>query len=292
MELNFVKREVITYGWSGDRKYRVSDSHSREYMLRISPTEKLLRRKNMFEMMLRAWALNVPMCQPIEFGECQEGVYLLQGWVEGEDAEKLLPTMSREEQYLLGFDAGKILRRLHSFPAPESLEPWEIRFNRKIDRKLAQYNECQLKHDRGEAFVRYIEEHRLLLGGRPQCWQHGDYHVGNMVIDSDARLHIIDFDRDDYGDPWEEFNRIVWSAQRLPEFSSGMIDGYFGGKVPCEFWCLLALYIAVNAISSLPWAIPFGQREIEVMLAQGQEILSWYDDMQRVVPRWYTGVVR
>ena len=51
-----------------------------------------------------------------------------------------------------------------------------------------------------------------------------------------------------FGDPWEEFNRIVWSAQVSTPFASGMIDGYFDNEVPDLFWKLLALYITTNIV--------------------------------------------
>jgi len=34
-----------------------------------------------------------------------------------------------------------------------------------------------------------------------------------MVIAADNGLFIIDFNRFDFGDPWEEFNRIVFSGR-------------------------------------------------------------------------------
>jgi aminoglycoside phosphotransferase (APT) family kinase protein len=108
-----------------------------------------------------------------------------------------------------------------------------------------------------------------------------------MMIDRQGVLTIIDFEKQDVGDPWEEFNRIVWSAQAAPAFASGMVDGYFSREVPVDFWKLLALYICSNALGSLPWAIPFGETEIQVMQNQAQEILGWYDDMAHVVPNWY-----
>ena len=135
--------------------------------------------------------------------------------------------------------------------------------------------------------MKFIAENRHLLAGRPQSYQHGDYHIGNMMIDQNRQLTIIDFDRDDYGDPWEEFNRIVWCAQSAPAFASGMVDGYFDGNVPEAFWRLLALYICSNTLSSLPWAIPFGEEEIKVMRKQADEVLRWYDGMKNVVPSWY-----
>lgn len=167
------------------------------------------------------------------------------------------------------------------------LEDWETRFGRKMDRKIKSYRECPLQYEGGENFIRYIEENRHLLKGRPQGYQHGDYHIGNMMLDREGRLQVIDFNRFDFGDPWEEFNRIVWCAQASPLFASGMVNGYFDGRVPEEFWRLLALYIVSNTLSSLPWAVPFGQEEVDTMRSQAAEVLSWYDNMSRVIPSWY-----
>ena len=108
-----------------------------------------------------------------------------------------------------------------------------------------------------------------------------------MMIDRGGALRIIDFDRYDFGDPWEEFNRIVWCAQASPPFASGMVDGYFGGDIPMEFWRLLALYICSNTLSSVPWAIPFGEKEVSTMLNQTKDVLFWYNGMKTVIPRWY-----
>lgn len=117
-----------------------------------------------------------------------------------------------------------------SVPAPETQEDWEARFSRKIDRKIKMYCECPVQYENGQAFIDYINANRHLLKSRPQCYQHGDYHTGNMMIDGAGKLHIIDFDRCDFGDPWEEFNRIVWCAQKSPLFASGMVNGYFDGE--------------------------------------------------------------
>ena len=53
------------------------------------------------------------------------------------------------------------------------------------------------------------------------------------------------------------------------------------------FWRVLALYISSNTLSSIPWAIPFGKEEIEVMINQSKDVLRWYDDMNTYIPSWY-----
>ena len=251
--------------------------------------EKLERKRLEFERMKTVAALDIPMCMPMEFGICEDGVYAIQSWIEGQDAESVIPTLPKEKQYAYGLDAGRILAAIHSIPAPVDAPAWEPRFNAKIDRKIAIYESCPLKYENGEALLQYLAENRHLLTDRPQTYQHGDYHIGNMMIDRTGQLQIIDFDKDDFGDPWEEFNRIVWCAQAAPRFACGMVDGYFDGEVPVEFWRLLALYISSNTLSSLPWAIPFGEREIAVMRRQAAQVLQWYDNMKKLVPTWYFG---
>ena len=284
---NIVSRVPIDKGWSGDRKFCAVIADGSKYLLRISNPDRLERKRWEFEQMQTVAKLGVSVCLPVEFGTCEEGVYSIQSWIDGEDAESLVMSMDPDSQYRYGLEAGQILAKLHGISAPSDAPDWETRFNAKIDRKIAMYENCELKYENGDAFLKYLAQNRHLLTGRPQSYQHGDYHIGNMMIDENGKLIVIDFEKQDFGDPWEEFNRIVWSAQAAPDFASGMVDGYFGGEIPMEFWKLLALYICSNTLGSLPWAIPFGEQEIQVMRRQAREVLQWYDGMRCVVPAWY-----
>ena len=283
-----VTRTPIDKGWSGDKKYRAVTADGTPYLLRISSPDRFERKQREFEKMQEVAALGIPMCLPEEFGSCEEGVYTILTWIDGTDAEEAVTAMNSATQYRYGQDAGRILAKIHTIPAPADAPDWSTRFNRKLDRKIAMYEAFPLKyHCNSNAFLKYIAQNRRLLENRPQTYQHGDYHIGNMMIDQKGTLTLIDFDRDDFGDPWEEFNRIAWCAQAAPAFASGLVDGYFNGNVPMEFWRLLALYIASNTLSSLPWAIPFGEDEIRVMQDQATQVLQWYDGMNNVIPRWY-----
>ena len=287
--LNISSRISIDKGWSGDRKYRIVDDDGRSYLLRISSAEKAGAVEELFKLMQQIAGLGIPMCRPVEYGTGPEGSYSIYTWIDGKDAEEVIPALAEGDQYFYGFQAGKILKLIHSIPAPDNQEDWESRFNRKIDRKIELYADSPLKYDNGQYFLDYIAANRYLLKGRPQTFQHGDYHIGNMMVDTKNQLQIIDFDRYDFGDPWEEFNRIVWSARISGYFASGIIDGYFDQKPPMEFWKLLALYISINTLSSIPWAIPFGTEQIEIMEKLAAEVLAYYDNMNRPVPSWYCG---
>lgn len=285
-KLNFISKELINNGWSCDKKYCVTTTDGVKYLLRVTPKEKSANRAEMFRMQQQVAALGVPMCRPIEIGSCDEGLYTVQTWVDGKDAEEIIPHLNNSEQYAYGLEAGRILKVIHSIPAPENQPDWEQRFNAKIDCKIEMYNDCHVKFEGAEDIMAYIESNRFLLSNRRQSYQHGDYHIGNMMIEKN-KIVIIDFDRYDFGDPWEEFNRIVWCAQASPIFASGIINGYFDNEVPLEFWKLLALYISSNMLSSIPWAIPFGESEVNTMLNQAKDVLSWYNNMHNPIPTWY-----
>lgn len=283
----FVQKEEIHKGWSGDKKYCVTDAQGNKFLLRVSPKDQRERKRQEFERMQVVAKLGIPMCLPLEFGETAEEVYSVQTWIDGVDVEEVIASYSETEQYAYGWEAGEILRKIHAIPAPEGQEDWESWFNRKMDYKVKSYRECPLSYENGDAFLQYIENNRHLLKNRPQSYQHGDYHVGNMMLDRTGKLHIVDFNRDSYGDPWEEFNRIVWCAQASPLFATGMVDGYFLGEVPEIFWRLMTLYISSNTLGSLTWCLSYGEEEIAKMKNQAAQVLDWYDGMTRIVPKWY-----
>ncbi len=281
-----INKEPITKGWSEDKKYCVTTSGGEKYLLRISPMQRFEMRKSIYIILKQLADLDIPMCAPVEFGICEDGVYLLQEWIDGADLEIILPTLSEKEQYNLGIKSGEILKKIHTVPAPETQEKWSVRFNQKTDYKIKKYHECGLRFDGDDKVIDYIEQNRHLLENRPQCFQHGDYHIGNIMLEK-GKLKIIDFDRYDFGDPWEEFNRIVWSAAASPYFATGQLRGYFDGEPPPEFFKLLAFYISSNTLSSIYWAIPFGKSDLDIMMKQANDVLNWFDNMQNPIPTWY-----
>ena len=290
---NFAKIEPLTKGWSSDKKYIVDTTDGRCLLLRIADIAEYDRKKTEFETIQKVADLDIPTQQPIDFGRCDSGnkVYQLLTWIEGEDAAVILPTLADTEQYALGLKAGEILQKIHSMHIQEPQEDWAAHYNRKLDSRAVRYRESGLHFDGDEMVIDYIDNHRQWFNGRPQTCQHGDYHAHNMVIDSDENLHIIDFNRNDVGDPWEEFSSIYWSVKASPNFAAGQIQGYFSGSVPDDFWDLLCFYNISCLPSNLTWSIPFGQKVVDEAKVQNIEILSWYDNLQNPIPLWYREVI-
>ena len=245
----------------------------------------------LFTMMNRIAELNIPMCLPIEFDKCDEGVYTIQSWINGIDLVSILPLSAKTSlpaqiQYALGRQAGIIAKKIHSIPILKPNEEWSIHFNREIDTIVLKYHECGLHFDGDKTILDYINNNRFLLENRPFSFLVWDYNVLNMMYENDS-VQIIDFEYFNIGDPWKEFDCIFWSAMASPYFATGQINGYFDGKPPKAFFKLLAFYSSILLLSLMTsWAIEsdVGQG---VALKLSQDMLIWYDNMQNDVPTWY-----
>ena len=277
-----VKKEPINKGYSGDKKYYIETDDDRKLLLRVSDIAEFDRRKTEYEMTRKVADLEIPMSVPVEFGNCEEGVYTLHSWIEGKDVKidgVVLLNYPKEEQYMFGLKAGKILRKIHSITTTGSND------NYKVATLIHNYLNCGLRFEGDEYILAYIENNRHLLQNRPHCFLHGDYHPGNMMIEN-GELIIIDFNRCGFGDPWEDFNCIEWDAELSPHFATGQIRGYFNGEPPLEFFKLLAFYISCNALKNIHGAA-IGLYDLETMMNQVKDVLCWYDNMQNSVPTWY-----
>lgn len=281
--------DSVNKGWSMDKKYYIKTVDGRELLLRTADISKYDLKKREFEAVMQLADTHLFMSRPLQFGVCNNGqtVYSLLTWIDGEDAQDIIPTLNTATQYQLGVTAGQYLRSIHQIPAGKDQTPWADYYNRKINKYISNYKACGIVLEGAAKVISFVEANRYLLEERPQTFQHGDYHVGNMIITKSGELGIIDFNRFDYGDPWEEFNRITFCSMRSPAFASGRIHGYFKDDVPEMFFRLMALYIASNLLSSISWAIPYGEEEVATMLRLGANVLESYDDFQIYIPKWY-----
>ncbi len=285
----FTKIEPINKGMSGDKKYYIETVNGKHLLLRIADFSEYPQKKVEFEVMQNMITLGIPMSFPIDFGVCDDNksVYTLLSWVDGGEVEAIVPALPEADQYALGVKSGEILRKIHTLPAPKGIDDWSMRYFSVIDQRLEAFRSEGVPFAGHEIILNYLETNRPLLRNRPQCYQHGDYHMGNMIQSKDGQLFVIDWhtvDFDNYGDPWYEFNRI---GIEFPAFASGQIDGYFNHKPPETFWKLLAYYLAASAITSIVWSKYFAPERLHSILNLNADILHWFDDMRNFVPTWY-----
>ncbi|HIH7897455.1 TPA: aminoglycoside phosphotransferase family protein [Streptococcus suis] len=287
MAVRIVSRQPLTKGWSTDQKYKVQLEDGRFGLLRIAERPAYEAKRLEFQLVENLFGLGLPVAEPLSFWADDLSVYTLYEWMEGQDMNDLATSLSEQTLYELGCQSGKFLRTLHALPIDQSLRDWNSFYQAKIDNKLAAYQAASHSYPNGQAMIAFVQANRHLLEGRPIAYHHGDFHTGNFLRGQDGRLKILDFDRYDIGDPWEEFNRLIFTADLSPAFARGQVDAYFDGAIPEEFWKLMALYVTVNSLGALSWAEQVDSEQIPLMKLQAQKISEWYEYFNHHLPKWY-----
>lgn len=285
----FIKIELITKGMSGDEKYYIETDTGNKFLLRLTDITEYDRKAKEFQMVKAAASAGIPMPKPVDFGICSNGkqVYTLLTWIEGEEAEKILPLLSEKEQYSYGVKAGKALNKIHTIPAPNGLSSWFERYFAVIDERINAFHAEGIAFEGDSNILNYLQQNKSSLINRPQCFQHGDFHEGNLIITPEKEIYVIDWhgmDFDNFGDPWYELAR---GDEKYPYYMSGLINGYFNGKPPETFWTLYSYYLSCSAITSIVWAKYCAPNELENILKLNNYVLRWFENMQRVIPTWY-----
>lgn len=284
------KIEKINYGWSDDIKYYVEDLEGMKFLLRINNIDKLDAKKKEFYIIQKFNQLEFAMSQAIDVGSCNGGqhTYMLLRWVEGQPMDQVIDTLSEREQYQLGVRAGIILKTIHNL----SVEPADIPKEKKIGKKLLQlqqYEHSKYRVLNDEKAINFVKENINLMCQLEPVYKHGDYHLGNMVYTTQNEVGIIDFNRWECGDRFEEFYKLQSFDNDLSiAFSIGQLHGYFDGEPPLEFWKIQAVYVAHSALWSIEWATRFGDQEIANMTRICHNAFRDYDNFNLQIPKWYT----
>nr|WP_281367816.1 phosphotransferase [Saccharibacillus deserti] len=296
----WISAELIDKGWSADRKYRIGATGGASMLLRVSEASLAESKRAEYIRVGQAASLGIPSSRPIDFGICRADstetndpgsapfVYSLLSWIEGEDAQDLLPDLPAEEAYGHGHSAGIWLRRMHGLPAPVRTEPPAVTLRRELERKRAAYEECGYRLPARQRLLSQIEARLPILDRALPSFRQGDYHPGNMIIGPDGQLNIIDFNRSGGGDPYRDFNRLETFTSRISlPFAQGQLDGYReSGPHDPDFWRRISLYCAMECMFAILWAVPFGEPEITDTLERSERIWTDFSGFEQDVPLW------
>lgn len=284
---NWTLVEPVNKGWSSDRKFYITTDSGEHLLLRLSDMDRSAEKKKEFTIIEKYSRLGFPMSMPLEAGVCRDGVYILLTWVEGTDLEAVLPGLPETEQYRLGREAGKILKKIHSIPLAEEDIPAATKKEKKL-LQLSRYEASDLRIPQDETAILYVKENIDRIWQKPPVYLHGDFHPGNLIYTEDSSLGVIDFNRWEVGDPYEEFYKLEsFGTEVSIPYCIGQIDAYFDDSVPMDFWRANAVYVAQASLFSIKWAEKFGRRDIDRMVERANRAFDDFDRFRRIIPKWY-----
>lgn len=282
-----VSIEQIYKGWSSDQKFLITLNKGK-YFLRVSKIKQLARKQFEYSYLQKIYETGIRTQQPLSFFKDDKYVFTLLTYIEGVDLEDKLPLLTKKEQFELGKQSGQILKEIHQIKINEPVKKWDEYYWKKAQRNINRYKQCGINIANTKYIIKYISNNKELLLNRPQVFLHGDYHIGNMLLSKKSNLAVIDFNRMDIGDPYDEFNRhIAFTSEVSVPYAIGEIVSYFDNKVPEDFFPLYAFYTATNTLGGIPWAIPFGKSDVDKMIDVTKKVLRDFNNFNQVVPTWF-----
>ncbi|RAV16648.1 aminoglycoside phosphotransferase family protein [Paenibacillus contaminans] len=287
------KLERIHKGYSSDAKYIVYASDGRpQYILRTYGIDRDPAKRLEYNSLKHMEKHDVTCSRPIEIGvlpELELG-YMIVSYLEGNEASEELPLLTEEEQFNIGVEAGLELLKIHQVSCPDDMKSWEERTAAKHRRYRKEYAECGVSIPNDEKFLSFIDDNLHLMKGRPNLYQHDDFHIGNLIVKDGKLSGVIDFNRYDWGDPIHEFLKVgMFSAEVSVPFAVGQIQGYHNRTSPGdEFWRLYSLYLGMTLVSSVVWILKVKRDELDEMLRKINKVMDDHSNFELTVPKWYS----
>lgn len=285
-------KEVIEIkkGFSSDDKFLIhTKDDNKKLLLRVFNLEDLDPKRTEYAILEKMQEYQVTCSRPISIGEIENRGYMITSYIDGKDAEDEILKYTEQEQYNIGIEAGKELKKMHQMPAPDYISSWYSRKVEKHKKYIDAYLACEVKVKNDDKIMKFIDENIHLMKSRPNLFQHDDFHLGNIVVSNKKFAGVIDFNRYDWGDPIHEFLKIgIFTRGVSIPFSIGQIRGYFNNREPDEdFWRLYSLYLAMCVFSTVVWTLKTVPNNMNEMLEKVYMYLEDHDYFSRLKPKWY-----
>ncbi|MCL1997616.1 MAG: aminoglycoside phosphotransferase family protein [Turicibacter sp.] len=254
----FTKIRKVRGGKSSASKYLATDKWGNKFFVKIhnkKNTYKLYldvkKRKHLLTHL--RYVQDFPILEPLEYGLCSEGVYVISNWIDGVSLAKILEDTDKITEYNLGIQAGRLLRNLHDNNpslSPFASQSWFEKFSNYSDNEIKRYSSCDVQFAGGDEVIQYINNNRQYIEGRPMCLIHGDANPHNILVQNSSNTYfLIDTDSVRHADPYQEFGNL-FNSYLWPVFSTGYVNGYFSASPPESFWKIIRVYLYTEYLRS------------------------------------------
>lgn len=281
---------LVTKGFSSEEKWKIKNSLGEDMFIKIYDFDRTAHAKLLNSYLEHFYKKGSIVPKPVNLIEIPEvgvTIHAVES-VDGIDGEEYLQTISKEQQYQLGIQAGIELHKIHSLSNPDQHEPWKDMRLTKYNRYIDSLMDSSISFPELEFILNFVEENKHLLSNRPITFLHDDFHPSNLLF-KDAQLKaVIDFDRFEWGDPYHDFHKVALFTKDISiPFAIGQIDGYFSNNPPDDFWALYALYAAMIIPSDIVWSYKTTPHLIDSMWKRVRTILDDHNNFNQTVPSWY-----
>ncbi len=191
-------------------------------------------------------------------------------------------------QYAQGKRTGRLLRAFHSGPLSVRQRKKASDRQSKLLERLALYISSMPHFNGDEAAVKLISSRFGHYDCNRPCMRFGQLRHDRIYVKGDLSIVFLPSSTLGPGDASEDFALMeCMSAGIFPIFCAGVVDGYFQGEIPADFFSDLALQSALYALwkcgkyaSASPKAFKLMQREFDRIAAD-------FSLFKESIPLWY-----
>lgn len=251
----------------------------------------LVKRREQFKMVDQLFNQGLPCPEPLQFTLDDQYCYGLYTYIHGLRADEVLVSAAPELAERIGESAGRALLKIHALTQRDYLSNERAYREAKFQRAWKTFSNRALPGINLETSRQYVEKHLHLIQQRPVTFRHGDFHPGSMIVGDERLEGIIDFNRADWGDPWDDFYKLAYFGAPLSvPFTRSLIHSYFEGNPPDAFWPIYNLYVAATLPADLNWCV--GEFAAELPKAEGRvrAILESHDFAHGGPPKWWNSL--
>lgn len=244
----------INGGNNPQRKYVLAEADGNTSFVKIytDKGENILRRY--FFVLNRLFQNQIPMAKPSSVIAYKNEVVLKYKYIQGHSLNKELAKVSKEQQYTLGLEAGRILLSIHCANLGFSVTQEEAttvmaRLTERAKLLGSRLLDEGMELENKEHFVSVLCNTKIEVNPQFLGIRHGDFH-GENILCSGGKLFVIDFSLDDNTGLTSDYVlKDFRNIQKMPiPFRLGILHSYFPKGVPLEFWEFYQWYILIEYI--------------------------------------------
>lgn len=294
-DVKYASIRHLDEGFSSDLKFVVS-SGAGDLLLRVSPILEETQRRFEFDCIGRLHRKGIRCPEPVAFDTLSDWCFGLYTFFRGVCSLDVITGFGVEEQWAFGIAAGEQLRLMHeSLEAPLSIDDFAVRGD-KYRSHTADFETLGIRLPGQDAADAYVKRNLQLLKDRPTTFRHGDFHLGNLIADGPRLAGVIDFNRCDWGDPYDDFYKTAYfGASYSADYACAVVSAYFGGTPPDDFWPIFNVYVAAVLPADIVWTSKLYPGNLSGCLARCNWVIQNHDFQRGGAPSWwlsccYTGV--
>ena len=192
-------------------------------------------------------------------------------------------------QYAQGKRIGRILKAFHSLPLSKLQEEKAHKRQSSFLERLAQYI-SSMPHFKGDSqAIDVISKRFGNYDCYRMCMRYGQLRHDRIFVRPDFGAVLLPSSTSAPGDICEDFALMeCMSAGMYPLCCAGIIDGYFQGNVPKDFFAGMALHSALYSLWKCGKLASVSSKAYQLMQGEFDRIVADFRGFKEYVPLWYS----